>query len=128
MKSKIYNALLLLTSLLGYLEWSGGNHIFLLQAEAEIISKLLQGSTSVVHPFTLLPLLGQILLLITLFQQKTSKILTYISIGGLGLLLGFMFAIGLMVLNFKILLSTIPFLVTAILTVRYYRSESHRQP
>lgn len=121
MKSKIYNVLLIATSLLGYLEWGGGNHIFLLEAEAEIITKLLAGSMSAVHPFTLLPLLGQILLLITLFQQKTSKILTYVSIGGLGLLLGFMFVIGVMGLNFRILLSTIPFLVTAFLTVRHYR-------
>ena len=128
MKSKIYNALLIVTSLLGYLEWGGGNSIFLFQAEGDIVLKLLQGSTAAAHPFTLLPLLGQMLLLFTLFQQKPGKLPTYIAIGCLGILLGFMFVIGLMSMNFKVLISTLPFLVTAVLTVRHYRSGNHRQP
>jgi uncharacterized protein YacL len=121
MKSKILNGLLIISSLLGYLEWSGGNHLFLLTGEAEIISKLFTDPMSVLHPFILLPILGQILLLITLFQEKPSKILTYVSIGGLGLLLAFMLLIGIMSVNFKIIISTIPFLVTAVLAIRHYR-------
>jgi len=118
MKSKILNILLIVTSLIGYLEWSGNNQMFLFQGEAEIIYKLFTNPASVIHPFILLPLIAQILLLITLFQKSPSRILTYISIAGLGLLLGFMFIIGLISLNFKILLSTIPFLIVAILTIR----------
>lgn len=117
MKPKILNALLVVTSLLGYLEWSGDSHTFLFQAEAEILHKLFTNPSSVVHPFILLPLIGQILLLITLFQKSPSKILTYVSIAGLGLLLGFMFIIGLISLNYKIIISTISFLVVAVLTI-----------
>ncbi|MFZ1457935.1 MAG: hypothetical protein WAT46_17960 [Saprospiraceae bacterium] len=117
MKPKILNALLIVTSLLGYLEWSGDSHTFLFQAEAEILYKLFTNPSSVVHPFILLPLIGQILLLITLFQKSPSKILTYVSIAGLGLLLGFMFIIGLISLNYKIIISTISFLVVAVLTI-----------
>jgi hypothetical protein len=118
MKNKILNFLLIITSLIGYLEWSGDSHTFLFQAEAEIVYKLLTNPTSVIHPFILLPLIGQILLLITLFQKSPSKILTYISILGLGILLGFMFVIGLISLNYKILFSTIPFLIVTIFTIR----------
>lgn len=118
MKNKILNALLIITSLIGYLEWSGDNHTFLFQAEAEIVYKILTNPTAVIHPFILLPLVGQILLLITLFQKSPGKILTYISIGSLGILLGFMFIIGLISLNFKILFSTIPFLIVSFLTLR----------
>jgi len=118
MKLKTLNILLIVTSFIGYLEWSGNSHIFLFQGEAEIIHKLFTNPTSVIHPFILLPLIGQILLLITLFQKTPSKILTYISIVGLGLLLGFMFIIGIISLNFKIIISTIPFLIVAILTIR----------
>lgn len=75
MKSKLLNFLLIVTSLLGYLEWGGDNHIFLFKAEAEILSKLFTDPLSVLHPFTLLPLAGQIILLITLFQKKTWYIL-----------------------------------------------------
>ena len=39
MKSKIYNLLLILTSLVGYLEWGRKNHQFLFEAEAEIFTK-----------------------------------------------------------------------------------------
>lgn len=121
MKSKILNSLLIITSLIGYLEWSGNNHIFLFKAEAEIFSKLFTDPVSVLHPFTILPLIGQILLLITIFQKTPSKILTYISIAGLGLLLGFMFIVGIMSMNFKIIISTIPFIVISILAIRHYR-------
>jgi hypothetical protein len=118
MKPKILNFLLIVTSLIGYLEWSGDSHSFLFQAEAEIIHKLFTNPAAVIHPFILLPIVGQILLLFTLFQKSPGKILTCISIGGLGLLLGFMFIIGLMSLNIKITISTIPFLIVAILTIR----------
>ncbi|MBA4241066.1 MAG: hypothetical protein C0448_10085 [Sphingobacteriaceae bacterium] len=121
MKSTNLNLLLIITSLLGYLEWGGGNHIFLFTGEIEIIQKLFTNPTSIIHPFTLIPLMGQILLLITLFQKTPSKILTYISIAGLSLLLGFMFIIGLMSMNFKIIISTIPFIVVSILAIRHYR-------
>ena len=119
MKHKILNLLLVLTSLIGYLEWSGGNHLFLFQAEAQILSKLFTDPQSVLHPFTVLPMVGQILLLITLFQKEPSKRLTYIALGGLGLLLGFMFVIGLMSWNYKVLASTVPFLVVAVFRVKF---------
>ncbi len=117
MKAKIYNLLLIITSLFGFLEWSGDSSAFLFQAEAEIVVKLLTQPGSVVHPFILFPLAAQLLLVFTLFQQKPSKYLTYFSIGGLGLLLGFMFVIGLLSLKWKIAVSTLPFLVVAVLTV-----------
>lgn len=122
MKAKILNGLLIVTSLLGYLEWGGNNHLFLLQAEGEIFSKLMTEPKSVMHPFVLLPIIGQLLLLITLFQKTPHKLLSYIAIGSLGLLISFMFIIGLTTINLKILFSTIPFLVTATYTILYYRT------
>ncbi len=119
MKSKILNVLLIITSLFGYLEWSGNSHIFLFKAEVEIIFKLFNDPISVLHPFTILPLVGQILLLITLFQKKPSKTLTFISITGLGLLLGFMCFVGLISMNFKIFISTIPFIIVSVLVIKH---------
>ncbi|WP_264520769.1 hypothetical protein [Flavobacterium sp. N1994] len=119
MKSKILNLLLILTSLIGYLEWGKSNHLFLFQVEMELFSKMFTHPSTVLHPFVLLPFLGQLLLLITLFQSTTKRTLTFIGIVALTLLLGFMFVIGVMSLNIKILGSTIPFLVVAILTISY---------
>lgn len=116
MKLKILNALLIVTSLFGYLEWPN-NSAFLWQAELELIGKLFSDPVSVLHPFTMLPMLGQIALLITLFQKTPSRTLTVAGIVCLGLLLFFMFAIGLLSANVRVALSTLPFVVVAIITV-----------
>lgn len=121
MKSKILNFLLIIFSLFGYLEWSGNQHIFLFEAEIEIFSKLFTSPKSVFHPFIILPIAAQFILLFTLFQNKPSKKLTYISIFSLGILFGFMLFIGLISLNYKIALSTIPFIVVSIVTMLHHR-------
>lgn len=123
MKVKVLSVLLILTSLLGYLEWGNDQHIFLLQAEGEILVKLWTEPKSVLHPFILLPLFGQILLAISALQKTPSRILMNLGIGSLSMLLGFMFFIGLMSLNLKILLSTIPFLLVAGYTLIQFRKK-----
>ena len=123
MKRKILNGLAILTSLFGYLEWGGGNGAFLFQAEQEVLGKLVSDPVSAVHPFTLLPLFGQVLLLVTVFQREPSGWLTYIGLACVGLLLVFMFLIGLFSFNFKILLSTVPFIVTAVLAIMEARKK-----
>lgn len=117
MKIRILNGLLILTSLFGYLEWGTDQRMFLFQGEWEVLKKLISDPLSVVHPFTLFPLLGQILLLITLFQKEPSKWLTFIGLGCLSLLLLLMVLVGALSMNFKILLSTLPFFLTGILVI-----------
>ncbi|WP_162126163.1 hypothetical protein [Flavobacterium phycosphaerae] len=128
MKSKIFNSLLIISSLLGYLEWGKNSHSFLFQAEGEILSKLFTAPLTTLHPFTVLPLLSQIILLITLFQKTPGKTLTYISIVGLGLLLVFMLVIGLLSLNYKIIISTIPFLTVSVLAIKHYSKKNDEEP
>jgi hypothetical protein len=127
MKYKVLNFLIILTSMFGYLEWSGNNHIFLYEAEAEILSKLFINPISVFHPLTILPIIGQLFLLITLFQKKPNKIIYLIGISGLGLLLGFMFIVGLLTLNFKIIASTVPFISMSIYTIMYHKKENQQR-
>lgn len=121
MEGKILNLCLILTSLIGYLEWGGGNSMFLLQGEIEVLSMLFTDPRSAAHPFTLLPLLGQILLIITLFQSVPGRWLTLVGLSCISVLLILMFVIGLMSFNYKTLLSTLPFLVVGILVIRYHR-------
>ena len=106
---------------MGYLEWGKDHKSFLFQAEVEILSKLLTAPTSAIHPFTMLPLMGQLVLLFTLFQKIPSKTLTFIGISAIGILLCFMFVIGIISLNFKILLSTLPFLIAGFLTIGHHK-------
>lgn len=122
MKSKILNSLLIIASFLGYLEWSGNSHSFLIEAEFELFSKIFTNPTSTLHPFTVLPLVGQVLLTVTLFQKTPSKVLTYLGIASLGFLLVFMFFIGLMSLKYKIIISTIPFIVLSVIAIKHNRN------
>jgi hypothetical protein len=122
MKEKLLNILLVVTSLIGYLEWGKDNKSFLFEAEFELLKKMLTDPKSAVHPFTLIPLLGQILLLITLFQKAPSGKLTYLGISCIGLLLVLMFFIGIIGLNLKILFSTLPFIVVGLITIKHQRS------
>ena len=121
MKSKLLNFLLITFSLFVYLEWSGNHHIFLFEAEIEIFSKLFTSPKSVIHPFIVLPLMAQFLLLFTLLQKTPSKKLTYIGVFGLSLLLYFILLIGLISINYKIVISTIPFVFLSIITILHHR-------
>jgi hypothetical protein len=122
MRLKVLNLSVVLASLVGYLEWGGGHSVFLFQAEADLFAKALGDPAAVMHPFTVLPVLGQLLLVFTLFQKTPGKAVTYAGIGGVGLLLVLMFVIGVIDTNVRVLLSTVPFLVMAALTIRAHRS------
>lgn len=110
MKRKLLLLGLIITSLFGYLEWGANQHVFLIQAEATVFTRLTDDPGMLLHPFILLPLLGQLLLLINLFRKKPNKWLTYAGIACIGILLLFLFFIGILSRNLRILLSTVPFL------------------
>ena len=121
MKDKILSFLLILFSLFGYLEWAGDNSMFLYQAEIDVFKMMLEDIGSLAHPFVLLPLLGQILLLYSIFRDNPKRWIVYSGIACIALLLGLMFFIGIISSNLKILLSTLPFLVTSIVTIVYHQ-------
>jgi len=109
MKLKLLNLGLVLTSLFGYLEWGGGNNAaFLAEAEAEVLTRAFAEPMAVLHPFTVLPLVGQVLLVATLFQRRVSKLLTVIGLACLSLLILLIFAIGIAVFEYRMVLSTLP--------------------
>lgn len=116
---RILNTCLLLTFLIGYLEWGKGSHLFIFQGEAEVFSKALKEPFSVLHPFILIPFFGQLMLLFSIFQKIPSRFLSLAGLACLGLLMIFLFFIGVSVPNFKILGSTIPFIITGFFVLRY---------
>lgn len=118
---KILNLCLLITSLFGLLEWGGGNQQFLFQAEWEIIRKATENLTSILHPFTVVPMIGQLLLFITLFQKMPGKWPTFIGMGMLSLIILMILLIGILGMNWKMILSAIPFLVFSVIIIRNRR-------
>lgn len=115
LKIKLLIVLVVVSSFFGFLEW-GNKHYFLIQIEIELILKATSDFKSVIHPFTIIPFLSQLLLIVSLFQVKPNRLLVSISIVGLLLLMGFIFFIGIIVLNWKIILSALPFLIVSIIT------------
>lgn len=120
---KLLSVGLILFSFAGYLEWGKGHSMFIIQGEFEIFYKLFSDPTSILHPLIILPLTGQILLLVTLFQKEPKKILTFTAIGCISTLFLLLLFIGVIDPNFKILLSSIPFLVLCSCTIFVYRKE-----
>jgi hypothetical protein len=122
MNNKIKILFLIITSLFVYLSWGKESAAFLFQMEYEIITKLFTNPTSALHPFTVIPMLGQLLLLITLLQKTPTTILLKTGIGCLLFLIGFVFIIGLLSLRLPIIISTIPFITLAFFTLKSLQS------
>ena len=121
MYAKLLNIALLLTSLMSYMEWGLQQHAFLFQIEWDLLEKLLQEPMQVVHPMTLIPLTGQPVLMVTLFQRRPSRYLTFIGMGAIGIIVWLITWIGLIKLNIWMVVSTLPYIVVCMLTLRYYR-------
>lgn len=120
---RLVNLFLLLSFQFGYLEWGRDRHMFVYQVEAELFSKACSGPESFLHPFIIVPLCGQVLLLVTLFQRRPGRILSLAGLTCLSLLMILLLFIGLLSLNYRILLSVLPFLVAGFFVVRYNRKQ-----
>ena len=117
------NICLLLTSLIGYLEWGKDMHSFLWQTERDLIFSTTHHSETFLHPFVLLPLCGQLLLLFTAFQKTPGRVLTYIGLACLSVIMLMILLVGLMSLNMRIALSAVPFVVVGVLVLRANRKK-----
>jgi len=115
---KLLNSLLLLSSFFGYLEWPPDNQGFIFQLEAEIIQLVKTNAASLAHPFIILPFIGQVLLLISLFQSSPNRWLTLTGLLCTGLLMLLLFVIGLLTAHTGIVASTLPYLLISFFVVR----------
>ncbi|MCG8372687.1 MAG: hypothetical protein MI700_04100 [Balneolales bacterium] len=122
MRLKILTGCLIISSFVGYLEWGGDNHMFLAQIEVQILSDVLSKPGNLLHPFIILPLIGQVLLLISIFQKQPNRFLLYFGIIGPGLLFAMILFIGLRNMNVKIILSALPFFAFSIWILFHLRS------
>ena len=120
---KLLNILLLVTFPFGYLEWGNNNHRFIFQSATDIFKKAGDNIENILHPFILIPFAGIVLLIYTLFQKVPGRKLTYTALACLSTLMLLLFLIGIMGLNFKMLLSTIPFLTVGVIVILKFRKK-----
>ena len=103
----------IISSLFGYLEWGRGNHQFLFETEWLVLQKIGTDPLSVLHPFVVLPLIGQIILFVLLFMKNPPKKWIIAGVTFIALLLGFIAIVGVLAFNYKIIISVIPFFVAS---------------
>lgn len=108
-KLKIITSCLLISSGFVLLEWGGGHSQFLYSIEWEIIQKLQTDPGAILHPLIILPVFGQILLLVHIILPNPSKWLLPVGIGSMSLIMILVLSVGIIGLNLKIIISLIPF-------------------
>lgn len=118
MRTKYFIIGMLLSSLMVYLEWGGGQHLFLYETELDVLYRLVTNPNSVLHPLVLLPIVGQILLICALFHSPIKRNLVVLGIIGLSTLLCTILLVGILDTNLKIFASTLPFFLFCVLTLR----------
>lgn len=112
MKIKLLLFLLFLFSFAGYLEWGNGQTEFVLVTEFKVLKSLFTNPSEVVHPLTLIPLAGQLILLLSLFLKHPGKWIIYIGGSAIAILYIIIFTAGVLSLNYKMILSSFPFVLT----------------
>ncbi|MGB4849182.1 MAG: hypothetical protein WBP41_14760 [Saprospiraceae bacterium] len=124
---RLINIGLLLSFLIGYLEWGHDNSSFVFQVEYLVFFQKDHSTDTFAHPLIIIPFVGQLLILFTIFQRKPSRRLTWIGLILLSILVLVILLVGLLSLNYKIILSTLPFILFSILFI-VKRKEIKAQP
>lgn len=115
---RIINSLVIITFLIGYLEWGTDNSAFIFQAAWALVTSIPNDWQGLLNPFVLFPFAGIIFLLTTLFQVFPNRKLSLIGLACLAVLIVFLLFIGIISLNIRIVLSVLPFLVFSTLSLQ----------
>ncbi len=118
MKNRQLKILLLISTFIGYLEWGTDQSSFIVQSEWEVLKKVPEDPLSLLHPFILLPVAGQLLLLFDIIKKNKGKKLSVIAIVLMSLLYLMILFIGLLDMNFKKILSALPFFILSFVIIR----------
>ncbi len=117
---KAVNLLVLFTSMLGYLEWGKDQHRFIFSIYLEIIQKFISNPISVLHPLIILPFIGQMLLLISIFYKTPNKLMSLIGLALLSSIILVLLIVGILTVNVKIMGSCLPFIFAGIWMIKIY--------
>lgn len=110
-----------LSILVCYLSWGGGNSAFLYEVEYLILFQKKGNASTLAHPAVFAPMLGQILLLVAVFQRNPARWMVFTGLTLMGLLAGLILLIGVLSGSLKIFLSTLPFFLSAGWCLRRFR-------
>lgn len=118
---RFVNIGLLLAFSICYLEWGGGNSSFIFQVEYELFRKADNLLSSLTHPLILAGLIGQMLLLYSIFGKKPKRMLNSIGILILSPVAWLAFLAGMLSLNLQMIASTLPFVILSVIYFLKFR-------
>ena len=124
MNNRLINFGLVIAFFLCYMEWGGGNSSFIFQAEHQILTQSEGWRSNFTHPIILAGLIGQLLLLYCAIRGNASKKLNWLGILILAPVVLIIFLAGALSMNWKMLLSVLPFIGLVILFWRNNRSKN----
>jgi len=124
MKNSQLKILLLISTFIGYLEWGTDQSSFIVQSEWEVLKKVPEDPLSLLHPFILLPVAGQLLLLFDIIKKNKGKKLSVIAIVLMSLLYLMILFIGLLDMNFKKIFSALPFFILSFVIIRSKKTKT----
>lgn len=116
-----------LSFLFCYLQWSGTSHGFIFQLEYEVLKESLNHPFKVLHPFTLIPFLGQFLMLLALFRKKSLVWLEWAGITCILLLPLMLLIIALLTKNVRIGASVLPVMGFIVWYIIYHKQNRFQQ-
>ncbi|QNR24589.1 hypothetical protein [Croceimicrobium hydrocarbonivorans] len=122
LKARFYPFGVLLSSLIAYLEWGGGQSAFLFEMEVQLFSDLFHQPEHFAHPLILLPLFGQMVLVYLITKPQAKRIGPLVAIISIGILLVFVLLGALLSWNPLMLISVLPFILISLLWMLKYPS------
>jgi|GEM_PF-550667 len=124
---KLLILLCLLSFCFCYFEWGGGHSGLLIGIEYSLLIEGAGKGNFMTHPFVLMPLMGQILLLTALLFRRFSGWLSFAGLVLCSTLAGLLLLGGIISGKLVATGSTIPFWVFAILLIRRLRADWKQQ-
>lgn len=124
MMLRFINIGLLLAFSLCYMEWGQGNSSFVFQTQYALFSKMDDLWASITHPLILSGLIGQLLLLYCAFKSTPNRTVNAIGILILSPVVLLTLLAGALSVNLKMIASTIPFLILAVVYFLRFRKRS----
>lgn len=122
-KKQLLAAGLFISFFFGYLEWGTGNTAFVYEGFLEVISNAQRLKSNFTHPLIVLPLIGQIIFLVSSFNKSLKNKWLITALVLTGLLFIMILLAGILSTNFKIIVSALPYLIFAIAMVQTIQKE-----
>jgi len=121
---RILNLALVIAFQICFLEWPPSNSMFIFQGEYLIFSIKEQLIDNLIHPIILTGLIAQLILLSGFLLPRINKMVNTLGVILLGIVVLLFFVVGLITLNYKIALSTLPYLgLTIVYFVKFRNKE-----